>query len=71
MHRGEAAAAVEPLMKGVACRPEVFNLQLALGEALLEAKRLPEAATHLKNAQKLDPKDPRPGQALERLRKRK
>jgi tetratricopeptide (TPR) repeat protein len=71
LHLGEAGAAVEPLTKGVACRPEVFNLQLALGEALLEAGRLPEAETHLENARKLDPADPRPGQALERLRQRK
>jgi tetratricopeptide (TPR) repeat protein len=71
MHRGEAVAAVEPLKKGVACRPEVFNLQLALGEALLEAGRPQEAATHLENARNLNAKDPRPAWALERLRQKK
>ncbi len=68
---GKPAEAVAPLKKGVACRPESFDLQLALGEALLEAGRPKEAETHLENARKLDPKDARPVQALERLRKGK
>jgi tetratricopeptide (TPR) repeat protein len=71
MRLGEPAAAIEPLRKGVACRPESFNLQLALGEALLETKAFAEAEKHLLNAAKLAPKDPRPEQTLERLRKLK
>jgi Flp pilus assembly protein TadD len=67
---GKPAAAVAPLRTGVVCRPEDFELQLALGEALLEAGQ-EGAATHLENARRLDPKDPRPARALERLRKPK
>jgi Flp pilus assembly protein TadD len=63
-------AAVDPLRRGVACRPEVFDLQLALGEALLEAKNRKEAETYLENARKLDPKDSRLIEALERLRQK-
>lgn len=68
---GDPAAAVVPLQRGVACRPEQIELQLALGETLLECGRLAEAETHLQNASRLDPKDPRPPAALERLRKTK
>ncbi|MDB5307070.1 MAG: cellulose synthase subunit [Gemmataceae bacterium] len=68
---GEPAAAVEPLRKGVACRPEEFELQLALGEALLVAGQAKEAENHLENARLIDPKDPRPARAIERLRPRK
>jgi tetratricopeptide (TPR) repeat protein len=64
---GEPAAAVAPLRQGVACRPELLELQLALGEALLEAGQPAEAKTYLQNAQRLDPKDPRPSAALKRL----
>jgi tetratricopeptide (TPR) repeat protein len=67
---GDAAAAVEPLSKGVARRPEEFALQLALGEALLDAGRFKEAETPLENARKLDPRDERPTRALERLRRK-
>jgi tetratricopeptide (TPR) repeat protein len=66
-HLGEPAAAVAPLRQGVACRPEMIELQLALGEALLESKQSAEAETYLQNAQRLDPKDPRPPAALKRL----
>jgi tetratricopeptide (TPR) repeat protein len=65
---GEPDAAVEPLRKGVACRPEEFELQLALGEALLAAGRAKEAEVHLRNARQIDPKDPRPAKLLERPR---
>jgi len=44
-----------------------MDLQLALGEALLEAGQSTEAQIHLQNAQRLDPKDPRPSAALKRL----
>jgi tetratricopeptide (TPR) repeat protein len=71
MQLGEPEAAVGPLRKGVACRPEMFNLQLALGEALSQTNAVLEAETHLENARKLAPKDPRADQALARLAKKK
>ena len=68
---GEPAAAVEPLRKGVLGHPEEFDLQLALGEALLQTGQDREAQTYLENARRLDPDDPRPAQDLERLRHKK
>jgi tetratricopeptide (TPR) repeat protein len=59
-HLGRTGAAVEPLRKGVAARPEEFELQLALGEVLVATGRGAEAKTYLDNAARLDPKDPRP-----------
>ncbi|HEY7156296.1 MAG TPA: tetratricopeptide repeat protein, partial [Gemmataceae bacterium] len=70
-HLGDSEAAVAPLRRGVACRPEMFQLQLALGEALLESGQRREAETYLENARYLDPKDSRLLQALERLRGKK
>jgi Flp pilus assembly protein TadD len=71
MQRSEWDLAVPPLKKGVAIHPEVFNLQLALGEALLEAGQLQEAEIHLKNAQKLDANNERPALALRRIQQKK
>jgi tetratricopeptide (TPR) repeat protein len=68
---GDPAAAVAPLRRGVDCRPADFDLQLALGEALLESGQPKEAETYLENARRLDPKDPRLAAALERLRPKK
>ena len=51
--------------------PSEIELQLGLGECLLETEQLQDAARHLENARKLDPKDPRPAAALERLRQQK
>jgi tetratricopeptide (TPR) repeat protein len=68
---GQPGEAIAPLRQGVAVRPDLFDLQLALGEALLESGRPQEAERHLENARRLDPKDPRPRQALERLGPRK
>jgi tetratricopeptide (TPR) repeat protein len=68
---GEPAAAVAPLREGVACAPADLDLQLGLGEVLLETGELKEAATHLENARRLAPTDPRPEQALKRLRQKK
>jgi tetratricopeptide (TPR) repeat protein len=70
-HRGEPQAAIAPLKKGVACRPTSLELQLALGEVLLDNGQLPEASTHLELAHRLDPNDPRVAQALQRLRRMK
>ena len=68
---GEPAAAVQPLTKGVACRPESMPLQLALGEALRDSGKTAEAVARFEEARKLDPNDPRPAQALEKLRGKK
>lgn len=68
---GKPAAAVDPLRTGVTGRPQDFPLQLALGEALLEAEQYTEAQTYLENARQLEPKDKRPIQALARLHTKK
>ncbi len=68
---GEPAAAVAPLRQGLACRAGDFELQLALGEALLDAGQIQEAETCLENARRLEPKDSRPDRALQRLRQTK
>jgi len=68
---GQPDKAVAPLRQGVACRPDSFELQLALGEALRETGHYPKAETHLENAHRLDAKDPRPVEALQRLRQKK
>jgi tetratricopeptide (TPR) repeat protein len=70
-NRGEWDAAIPPLRKGIAIRPELFDLQLTLGEALLEAGQLQDAEIHLRNAQKLDTKDERPAKGLWRIQERK
>jgi tetratricopeptide (TPR) repeat protein len=67
-HLGEAAAAIEPLRKGAACRPDSFDLPLSLGQVLLEAGEKQAAETALKRAQQLRPSDTRPATALEELR---
>jgi tetratricopeptide (TPR) repeat protein len=71
MYRGEWSAAIAPLRSGVAVRPEVFDLQLSLGEALLESGQLRDAETHLNNARKLDPKDERATRVLQRLQQKR
>ena len=67
---GEPAAAVAPLREGIACTPADLTLQLSLGEVLLELGQWKKAAVHLENARRLAPEDPRPAQALERLRQK-
>jgi tetratricopeptide (TPR) repeat protein len=62
----EPAAAVEPLRTGLACRPGDFDMQLALGEALLATGKAKEAREHLENARRLKPGDPLLRAALER-----
>ncbi len=70
---GEPEAAVDELQRGVEYRPELFQLQYYLGLAFLESASLsrPEhyrqATLHLENARKLDPTNPLPVKALERL----
>lgn len=50
-------------------RPELFELQLALDEALLESGQDTEEKTDPENARRLNSNDPRPSSALERLHK--
>jgi tetratricopeptide (TPR) repeat protein len=69
-HLGDPGAAVEPLAKGVACSPADLELQLGLGEVLLEVGRFKEAEVHLENARRLAPNDPRPANALKRARQK-
>jgi tetratricopeptide (TPR) repeat protein len=66
-HLGETKAAIEPLRKGVACRPDLFDLQLALGQVLLETDQTQEAQQALENAKRLRPDDPRPARLLGEL----
>jgi tetratricopeptide (TPR) repeat protein len=68
---GKADQAVEPLRKGVDCRPEEFDLQLQLGEVLLLLGQYQEAETYLEQARRLDPNNPRIAQDLEQLRNKK
>jgi tetratricopeptide (TPR) repeat protein len=67
-HLGRVRDAIEPLRKGVAARPEEFELQLALGEVLLATDQRAEARGHLENARRLDPSDPRPARLLVDIR---
>ena len=69
-HLGQPAEALVPLRQGVACRPEMFDLQLVLGEVLLEVGQVPEAQAHLDNARRLQPNDPYLQGVLERLKKK-
>jgi tetratricopeptide (TPR) repeat protein len=66
-HLRRPAEAVEPLRKGVACQPGDFDLQLALGEVLLDLQRREQARTHLENARRIEPGNPALARALERL----
>jgi tetratricopeptide (TPR) repeat protein len=66
---GEPNEAIKPLRRGVACRPESLELQLALGEILLQTGDHKEARIYLGHAQKLDPTDQRVMEALGRLPK--
>lgn len=66
-HLGEPNAALPPLRRGIACQPESVELNLALGEVLLQVGKKKEAETYLENARRLDAEDPRVRQALEHL----
>jgi tetratricopeptide (TPR) repeat protein len=68
---GEPAKAVEPLRRGIACRPEMFDLQLTLGEVLMETGHNGEAETYLENARRLQPNNEKVLKDLERLRAKK
>jgi tetratricopeptide (TPR) repeat protein len=66
-HLGDPAAAVDPLKKGLACRPDLFELQLSMGEVLAATGSAGDARTHLKRAQLIRPDDPRPAEVLATL----
>ena len=68
---GQPVEAIERLRTGVALLPADVRLQLSLGQTLLETGHNGEAEIHLENAHRIAPNDPRPLQALERLRKKK
>ena len=70
MNLGEYAEAATVLKKGIVSHPEIFDLQLFLGQSLMESGQLREAAIHLENARKLTPNDPRPADSLEQLHKK-
>ncbi len=70
-HLGDPKGAVEPFRKGLIARPEEFELHLGLGQVLAQLDNTAEAETSFENARRLDPKDPRPSQELEKLRRKK
>jgi tetratricopeptide (TPR) repeat protein len=66
---GRRAAAIKCFRTALRCRPEFVDPHLHLGVALAEAGQRAEALRHLKKAVKLaGAKDPRPSQALRRVR---
>jgi tetratricopeptide (TPR) repeat protein len=65
---GDAAGALAEFRVAVQCHPEIFDFQLALGEALAATGEGKEAVRHLEQARRLAPADPRPPAALARLR---
>jgi len=67
---GEPNKAIEPLRIGITCRPD-FELQLALGEAFLDAGQDKDAEIQLENARLLNAQDPRLAEDFERLRRKK
>ena len=66
-HLGQAAAAIEPLQRGVTCSPGDAELHLALGETFLAIGAPAQARRYLENARQIAPDDPRLRQAIERL----
>jgi tetratricopeptide (TPR) repeat protein len=68
-HLGQKKEGLEALHAAVRCRPELAEAHLQLGEALAANGQKAEALTHLRHAVELAPsEDPRPRQALDRLR---
>ncbi len=68
-HLGEPQAALAPLKLGIACTPSDLELQLGMGQALVEAGRGKEAVPYLETAARLAPaNDTRAAQALAKLR---
>ena len=67
---GDFSGAIEPLRNGLTVRPDGFDLHLALGQALAATGNKTEAARSFENARRINPDDPRPAEALERLREK-
>ncbi len=66
---GRRAEAIDSFRTALRCRPEVPDIELALGEALAEDGKRDEAVAHLQRAGQLaDAGDPRPREALARVR---
>ncbi len=66
---GRRAEAIDSFRTALRCRPEVPDIELALGEALAKDGKQDEAVAHLQRAGDLaDPGDPRPREALARVR---
>ena len=70
---GEQAKAITPLRQGLEHSPADFELQLALGEALLDTGNFAEAEKHLREAADVVPPggDRRLDEALKRLSRKK
>jgi hypothetical protein len=62
---------VDPLQKGIACHPESFDLQIALGEVYLDVGKVRDAEIYLENAKALDADKPRLVKDFERLKNMK
>lgn len=65
---GQREQGLQALRTAVRSAPDLFEAQYRLGEALAEDGMKEEARTHLQQAARLAPADPRPGVALEKLR---
>ena len=62
---GRRAEAIRSFRTALRCRPEIVDIELALGEALVADGQRDEALVHLHRAADLaEPRDPRPGEAL-------
>ncbi|HTU23516.1 MAG TPA: tetratricopeptide repeat protein [Gemmataceae bacterium] len=69
-HLGQKTQALDAFRAAVRCRPELANAHFQLGEALAANGQEAEAEIHLRHAVELAPaEDPRPREALDRLRK--
>lgn len=66
---GDPKGAAVPLRRGVAVRPDDFEMNLALGQVLAAVGETAEAAVWLNNARQIDPKDPRPKQELDKIKR--
>ena len=67
---GDPKASVDPLRKGVAVRPDDFEMNLGLGQVLAASGNPAEAERWLRNAREIDPKDPRPERELAAIGKK-
>jgi tetratricopeptide (TPR) repeat protein len=68
---GEPTKAIEVFQQGLACHPELFEMQIAMAETYLDLGQFAEAEPYLENARRLEPQDPRLVKDFERLRNKK